>query len=57
MESKGKQRSKRGRKSPLSEWEKPAIVSRERLEVIAAVCSPGKGPIDPLPDCLVNTNS
>lgn len=57
MKSKGKQRSEGCRNSSPSAWEKPAIVSRERLEVIAAVCSPGKGPLDPLPECLVNTNS
>jgi len=37
-------------------YERPAIVSRESLEVIAAVCSPGKGPLQP-GDCLLNSTS
>ena len=38
-------------------YERPAIVSREKLEVIAAVCSPGKATGQPVPDCFVNNNS
>jgi len=37
-------------------YEPPRIISREKLEVIAAVCSPGKGPLQP-GDCLLNANS
>ena len=37
-------------------YERPRIISREKLEVIAAVCSPGKGPLQP-GDCLLNANS
>jgi hypothetical protein len=37
-------------------YERPAIVSREKLEVIAAVCSPGKASGQP-GDCFLNTNS
>ncbi|MDH3255843.1 MAG: hypothetical protein OEM62_12675 [Acidobacteriota bacterium] len=37
-------------------WQRPAIVSREKLEVIAAVCTGGKGPFEP-GDCLLFTNS
>lgn len=37
-------------------YEPPRIVSREKLEVIAAVCSPGKASGQP-GDCFLNTNS
>jgi len=52
--------SEKGRQGIASKerrrWQRPAIVSREKLEVIAAVCSPGKGLAEP-GDCLSNVNS
>lgn len=41
----------------LQLYEKPRIISREKLEVIAAVCSPGKAPGGPGADCFINANS
>ena len=37
-------------------YQRPKIISREKLEVIAAVCSPGKASGQP-GDCFLNTNS
>ena len=44
------------KREKLRRYRPPAIVSRESLEVIAAVCSPGKGLGQP-GDCFINSNS
>jgi hypothetical protein len=50
----GAARSRHRRERPT--YERPAIISRERLEGIAGVCSPGKASGQP-GDCFLNTNS
>lgn len=42
---------------PRKAWVAPVVTFDERLEVIAAVCSPGKGAGIPTFECTNNPNS
>lgn len=41
----------------LKSWVAPTVTFEESIEVIAAVCAPGKAPGAPFPVCANNPNS